>query len=64
MGDLLFAMVSLARSVKINPEDALRMAGQRFRDRFAATEAAVRSEGKTFSDLDAAELQKRWDESK
>ena len=63
MGDLLFAMVSLARSLKVNPEDALRVAGRRFRDRFAATEAAVRSEGKTFSDLDAAELQKRWDES-
>src|SRR6266550_3226387 len=31
MGDLLFAVVSLARSLKINPEDALRVAGQRFR---------------------------------
>lgn len=64
MGDLLFAVVSLARAMKVNPEDALRVAGQRFRSRFAATEAAVRSEGKSFSDLDAAELQRRWDESK
>src|SRR6266704_823583 len=39
MGDLLFAVVSLARSMKVNPEDALRVAGQRFRKRFAATEA-------------------------
>ena len=64
MGDLLFAIVSLARAMKINPEDALRVAGQRFRSRFAATEAAVRSEGKTLAELDAAELQRRWDESK
>ena len=35
MGDLLFAIVSLARQLKVNPEDALRVAGQRFRDRFA-----------------------------
>ena len=64
LGDLLFAIVSLARAMKVNPEDALRVAGQRFRSRFAATEAAVRSEGKTLADLDAVELQQRWDESK
>ena len=64
MGDLLFAIVSLSRAMKINPEDALRVAGQRFRSRFAAAEAAVRSEGKTFADLDADELQRRWDESR
>ena len=64
MGDLLFAIVSLARSMKINPEDALRVAGQRFRSRFAAAEALLRAEGKTFSEMDAAELQRRWDETK
>ncbi len=64
LGDLLFAIVSLARALKVNPEDALRVAGRRFRDRFAATEAALRSEGKSFTDLEAAELQRRWDESK
>ena len=64
MGDLLFAIVSLARSMKINPEDALRVAGQRFRKRFAATEAMVRSEGKTFSDLSEQEMLQRWEESR
>src|SRR5437588_5327658 len=33
MGDLLFSVVSLARRLKVNPEDALRVAGQRFRAR-------------------------------
>jgi tetrapyrrole methylase family protein/MazG family protein len=64
MGDLLFALVSLARTKKINPEDALRVAGQRFRERFAATESSLRREGKSFSDLDPAELASRWEESK
>jgi len=64
MGDLLFAIVSLARSMKINPEDALRVAGQRFRSRFAAAEASLRAEGKTFSEIDDAEKLKRWEESR
>jgi tetrapyrrole methylase family protein / MazG family protein len=64
MGDLLFAIVSLARTLKVNPEDALRVAGQRFRQRFAAAEAALRSEGKTFSDLSEPEKLQRWEESR
>ena len=64
MGDLLFAIVSLARRLKVNPEDALRVAGQRFRDRFAKAEASLREEGKTFRDLDAEQLLLRWDESR
>jgi tetrapyrrole methylase family protein / MazG family protein len=64
MGDLLFAMVSLARSLKVNPEDALRVAGQRFRRRFAATEAAVRADGKALSDLTDAEKLERWEEAR
>jgi tetrapyrrole methylase family protein/MazG family protein len=64
MGDLLFAVVSMARRLKINPEDALRVAGQRFRARFAATEASLRRDGVDFRDLDRNELVKRWEETK
>lgn len=60
LGDLLFAVVSLARHLKVNPEDALRVAGQRFRERFAKTEAGLRREGKSFRDLDGGELARRW----
>ena len=63
MGDLLFAVVSLARRLKVNPEDALRVAGQRFRDRFAQTEAGLRQDGVTFSDLDRDEQSRRWNEA-
>ena len=64
MGDLLFAMVSLARQLKVNPEDALRVAGERFRSRFAKAEAALREEGRTFRDLDAKEIARRWEETR
>jgi tetrapyrrole methylase family protein/MazG family protein len=64
MGDLLFAIVSLARTLKVNPEDALRVAGERFRKRFAATEAALRKDGKSFRDIDEAEISRRWEESR
>ncbi|HET9782287.1 MAG TPA: nucleoside triphosphate pyrophosphohydrolase [Candidatus Dormibacteraeota bacterium] len=64
MGDLLFAIVSLARTLKVNPEDALRVAGQRFRRRFADAEASLRSEGKTFSDLSEPEKLQRWEKTR
>ena len=64
MGDLLFAIVSLARSLKVNPEDALRVAGQRFRTRFAAVEAALRREGRSFTDLDDGEKLQLWEKTR
>jgi tetrapyrrole methylase family protein / MazG family protein len=63
MGDLLFAIVSLSRRMKVNPEDALRVAGERFRRRFAETEASLRRDGLTFEDLDSEEVARRWKES-
>src|ERR1700680_1388665 len=63
MGDLLFAIVALSRRLKVNPEDALRVAGQRFRKRFADTEASLRNDGVTFKDLDRDELAKRWEDT-
>jgi tetrapyrrole methylase family protein/MazG family protein len=64
MGDLLFAVVSMARRLKINPEDALRVAGQRFRRRFAETEASLRRDGVDFRDLDREAIAKRWEETR
>jgi tetrapyrrole methylase family protein / MazG family protein len=64
MGDLLFAMVSLARRLKVNPEDALRVAGERFRKRFSRAEALLRDEGRTFRDLESDEVVRRWEEAR
>jgi tetrapyrrole methylase family protein/MazG family protein len=57
-------VVSLARKLKVNPEDALRVSGERFRMRFAKAEASLREEGRTFRDMDPQEIERRWDKSK
>ncbi len=61
LGDLLFAVVALARKLKVNPEDALRVAGRRFRDRFAELESSLGREGVDFRGLDSGELARRWE---
>ncbi len=63
VGNLLFAAVSLARKLKVNPEDALRSAGQRYRDRFAALDGELGEEGRVYGDLDRSELAERWDKT-
>ena len=60
MGDLLFAVVSLARRLKVNPEDALRVAGQPFRQRFAQPEAIAPREGVPFHHPAPRSHARRW----
>ncbi len=61
LGDLLLAVVTLARKRNVNPEDALRVAGQRYRDRFAAMDRELRARGAQYRDLDDEELARLWD---
>ena len=64
VGDLLLAVVSLARKLSVNPEDALRAAGQRFRDRFEAMDRQVRERGVSYRDLSPEELEALWQGTK
>jgi len=64
LGDLLFAVVNLARWLKVEPESALREANQRFRQRFAHIEAAARAEGRAVSDLSLDEMEALWQAAK
>ncbi|HZV48931.1 MAG TPA: nucleoside triphosphate pyrophosphohydrolase [Candidatus Dormibacteraeota bacterium] len=61
VGDLLLAAVTLARKLRVSPEDALRAAGQRFRDRFAVMHRELLDRGVGYRDLDPAELSAVWD---
>ena len=61
LGDLLFAIVNLARHLNIEPEAALREANAKFEKRFRAMETMA--EGK-FPDLDLDAKEKLWERAK
>jgi XTP/dITP diphosphohydrolase/tetrapyrrole methylase family protein/MazG family protein/ATP diphosphatase len=51
-GDLLFAAVSVARKLRVDPELSLRSAADRFRSRVEVAGRLAASEGRTWNDLD------------
>ncbi|MFB6469334.1 nucleoside triphosphate pyrophosphohydrolase [Cytobacillus sp. Hz8] len=63
-GDILFALVNVARFMKINPEEALFATNQKFIRRFSFIEQKVNENGKDFSDYTLEELDQFWDEAK
>ena len=64
IGDLLFALVNLARWYEIDAESALREANARFRYRFSHIEQAARDEGRALSDLSLEEMESHWQAAK
>lgn len=63
LGDLLFTAVNLARHLKIDPETALRGANAKFRNRFAAMEAAVGGRD-SLAERTPDELEELWSAAK
>ncbi len=63
-GDLLFAMVNLSRFINVNPEDALRMAIEKFSDRFRQMEKQVAVSNKSLHDMKLEEMDQIWEENK
>lgn len=59
LGDLLFAVVNLARHLNIEPEAALREANRKFEQRFRAIEQAP-----GFTDMSLEEMEALWVEAK
>jgi nucleoside triphosphate diphosphatase len=51
LGDLLFAVVNVARKLKVDPELALRSASERFRGRVSAASDLAASDGGSWDDL-------------
>ena len=60
IGDLLFAVVNLARKCKLDAEGALQTATDKFVARFNRLEDELRSRGKRLGDADLAELDEIW----
>jgi tetrapyrrole methylase family protein / MazG family protein len=63
-GDVLFSLVNLARFVKVNPEDSLRQAVNRFVRRFQFIEQRASQSGRAVDDLSVDEMNRLWDEAK
>jgi len=64
VGDLLFAVVNLARHVDADPEAVLRATNLKFEQRFAAIEHALAQRGKSPQEASLAEMDALWDEAK
>jgi len=64
LGDLLFAVVNVARHVGVRPELALHDATARFADRFARVEASLAEAGRDMATTSPAELDRHWEAAK
>jgi len=64
MGDLLFAMVNMARYLSLDPESALKRANRKFRSRFEFIEQAIRKQGGRLEDATLAEMEALWQKAK
>ena len=63
-GDLLFALVNVARWEGIDAEEALAASNRKFRARWARMEERARELGVVLDELDAAALNELWDRAK
>src|SRR5438132_5426145 len=64
IGDLLFAVVNLARKCKIDAESALQGGTDKFVTRFDQLEDELRAQGKRLGDVDLAEMDEIWNRIK
>jgi ATP diphosphatase len=64
VGDLLFAVVNLARHLQADPETVLRQTNLKFERRFAAIERALAARGKAPQDASLTEMDALWNEAK
>lgn len=63
-GDLLFALVNLARFLKIQPEEALQKTNEKFMRRFAFIEQEARRQGRQLKSMSLAEMDALWEQAK
>jgi len=60
VGDLLFAVVNVARKLGVPPGPALERANRRFRDRFIGVERLAEAEGSDLAALGLEQLEALW----
>lgn len=62
-GEVLFALVALARQLRVNPEESLRARAVAFAQRFRALEGKARQDGVDLHAIDSHEWSRRWKEA-
>ncbi|MDA0240644.1 MAG: nucleoside triphosphate pyrophosphohydrolase [Proteobacteria bacterium] len=60
VGDLIFAVVNVARHMEVDPEVALRRGNDKFEKRFRQVEKHLTADGKQASDCSIDELEEIW----
>lgn len=64
LGDLLFAVVNLARWYKVDAESMLRQTNARFARRFKHIEARSAEQGRKLTEMTLEEMDRFWEEAK
>src|SRR5207248_11465080 len=64
IGDLLFAVVNLARKLEIDPRGALERANEKFQRRFEQVEQLAQARGIELGRASLEDLDRLWDEVK
>lgn len=64
LGDLLFAVVNVARFLDIDPEEALNFTSQKFIQRFSYIESQALIDGRRLIDMTLSEMDELWEKAK
>ena len=64
MGDLLFSIANLSRTLGVEPETALRKANDKFTRRFTSMEQVIAASGRAMKDMTLAEMEHEWQRAK
>lgn len=63
-GDLLFALVNIARFKGVEPEQALQLTNDKFMRRFRYIEETLKAQGKSLEETGLEEMDHYWEEAK
>lgn len=64
MGDVLFAVVNIARFLGVDPEDALQKTNNKFAYRFGYVEQVLKDKAKRWEEVTLEQMDTIWDEAK
>ena len=64
LGDLLFALINVARLYHLKPDNALERTNQKFINRFNYVEQKAKEEGTPLNEMSLNQMESLWQEAK